>query len=414
MRRTICFIIISTFLPVILLSQQVDFLSDINSFIENTSVFELNQEEGHAPIIPYLSVSEALINNKEVSGSFLSLNGTWKFNYSDTPGEIVQEFYKENFNDKSWNTIPVPSNWEMQGYGDPLFRNVRTPFKPDPPFVPDEYNPTGSYRRSFTIPAGWRNKEIFLRMEKTASASFVWINGKEVGYNEGAQEPAEYNITKYVKPGKNTIAVLVIKYSDGYYLEDQDYWRLSGIFDDVWLCATPKTHISDWHAVTDLDENYNNSRLSISTDIRNFALVPAGDFTIRATLYNSGKKVVSNMVSNKFNVAAGGKETISLASDIINPDKWSAEFPNLYSLTFELVDNTGRTVEVISGRIGFKETEIRNRVFYLNGVPVKLNGINSHMQHPVLGHTMDEATIRKDMEIFKRFNINCVRTSHYP
>ncbi len=414
MRRTICIIIISTFLPYILFSQQKDFLSDINSFIENTSVFELNQEEGHTPVVPYLSVNEALNNNRELAGSYLSLNGTWKFNYSDTPGGIVQGFFKENFNDKSWNTIPVPSNWEMQGYGDPLFRNVRTPFKPDPPRVPDEYNPAGSYRRSFVIQSAWKNKEIFLRMEKTASASFVWINGKEVGYNEGGQEPAEYNITKYVKPGKNTIAVLVIKYSDGYYLEDQDYWRLAGIFDDVWLYATPKTHIFDWNAVTDLDENYINSRLSLSTDIRNFSSVPAGDLTIHATLYNSGKKVVSNMVSRKFNVAAGGKETISLASDIINPDKWSAEFPSLYTLTFELLDKTGRTVEAISGRIGFKETEIRNQVFYLNGVPVKLNGINSHMQHPVLGHTMDEATIRKDMEIFKRFNINCVRTSHYP
>jgi beta-galactosidase len=140
----------------------------------------------------------------------------------------------------------------MQGYGDPLFRNVTTPFPPNPPFIPREYNPTGSYRRTFNIPASWKGMEIFLRMEKTASASFVWINGSEAGYNEGAQEPAEYNITRFLKPGNNTIAVNVYKYSDGYYLEDQDYWRLAGIFDDVWLFATPSANIFDWHAITDI------------------------------------------------------------------------------------------------------------------------------------------------------------------
>ena len=326
----------------------------------------------------------------------------------------IPDFFRKNFNDIKWNTIHVPSNWEMQGFGDPLFRNVRTPFPPDPPHVPKEYNPTGSYRRTFVIPAGWKDKEIFLRMEKTASASFVWINGKEVGYNEGAQEPAEYNVTKYLKPGKNTIAVLVTKYSDGYYLEDQDYWRLAGIFDDVWLYATPKTHIFDWHAVTDLDEKYINSNLNLATYIRNNSSVPSYNLTVRAKLYDSEKRIVRTIISEKFTVAPGGKEPVSMTSEITNPDKWSAESPNLYTLTFELLDNTGKTIEAINGRIGFKETEIRNQVFYLNGVPVKLNGINSHMQHPVLGHTMDEVTIRKDLSLLKQFNINCVRTSHYP
>ena len=152
-------------------------------------------------------------------------------------------FYDENFNDKGWSNIKVPGNWEMQGFGDPLFRNVTTPFHPDPPRVPHEYNPTGSYRRIFSLPAQWKGKQVFLRLEKTASASFVWMNGKEVGYNEGGQEPAEYNITRFLKPGKNTLAVNVIKYSDGYYLEDQDYWRLAGIFDNVWLFATPGVHL---------------------------------------------------------------------------------------------------------------------------------------------------------------------------
>ncbi|NSW93128.1 MAG: glycoside hydrolase family 2, partial [Bacteroidales bacterium] len=252
-------------------SQQTGFLENIYSYIENPSVFELNQTDGHVPLVPFKTVSDALKNDKKISEWFLSLNGDWKFLYSDTPGGIPKNFYTERFNDKKWQTIVVPSNWEMKGFGDPLFRNVTTPFKPNPPHVPREYNPAGAYRKSFTVPSGWKGREIFLRMEKTASASFVWVNGMEVGYNEGGQEPAEYNVTKYLKPDQNTIAVFVVKYSDGYYLENQDYWRLAGIFDDVWLYASPSIHIFDWVATTDLDKDYVDARLNISLIINNYA-----------------------------------------------------------------------------------------------------------------------------------------------
>jgi beta-galactosidase len=409
-----CLILILCTLWILSSAQEKEFLSDIYSYLENTSVFELNQEEGHVPLVPYLSVNEALINNRNKVSSFVSLNGIWKFHYSDTPEGVHPDFYKENINDRKWDTINVPSNWEMKGFGDPLFRNVRTPFPPNPPYVPKEYNPTGSYRRTFNIPASWKNKEVFLRMEKTASASFVWINGKEVGYNEGGQEPAEYNITEYIKKGKNTIAVIVFKYSDGYYLEDQDYWRLAGIFDDVWLFAAPKTHIFDWFATTDLDEDYRNARLDITVDVKNYSDEPQDNYKIRTTLFDADKEVVKVLTSDHFDVMPSSGQTVKFSEGITDPAKWSAEHPNLYTLTFELLDPSGKTTEVISGRIGFKETEIRDQMFFLNGVPVKLNGINSHMQHPVLGHTMDEQTIRKDLSLFKQFNINCVRTSHYP
>ena len=395
-------------------SQERPFIRNLYSYIENTAVFELNQEDGHSPIVPYKTVNEALKNNRQGSSSFLSLNGTWKFNYSDVPEKVPADFFLEKFNDRGWDTIHVPSNWEMQGFGDPLFRNVRTPFKPNPPFVPREYNPTGCYRKSFTIPSSWKGDEIFLRMEKTASASFVWINGKEVGYNEGGQEPAEYNITGYVKTGKNSIAVLVTKYSDGYYLEDQDYWRLAGIFDDVWLYAAPRTRIFDWYAVTDLDDTWTNARLSLDVTIKNTSEQPETEMLLRAMLFDRDQKMITSIASEKFTVDMLASQIINLSAEIKDPAKWSAEKPNLYSLIIELTDKSGSSVEVIGGRIGFKETEIRNQVFYLNGKPVKLNGINSHMQHPVLGHTMDEKTIRKDLEILKQFNINCVRTSHYP
>lgn len=404
-----CFFVVCTSF-----AQEKPFLSDIYSYLENTSVFELNQEEGHVPLIPYNSVDQALINIPGKNPNYLSLNGIWKFHYSDTPEGVFPDFFKESFSDNKWDTIRVPSNWEMKGYGDPLFRNVTTPFRPDPPRIPREYNPTGSYRRIFNIPASWKSSEVFLRMEKTASASFVWINGKEVGYNEGGQEPAEYNISKYLRPGKNTIAVVVYKYSDGYYLEDQDYWRLSGIFGDIWLFAAPKAHISDWVVTTDLDETFKDSKLSLSFNVRNYSDKPKNDLSIRVALYNSDKQIVNKLTTEKFSVLPDTKRTINLDEIITNPDKWSAEHPNLYTLIFELVNSKGMVEEVITGRFGFKETEIMNQVFYLNGKPVKLNGINSHMQHPLTGHTMDEATIRKDLSLFKQFNINCVRTSHYP
>jgi len=214
-----CLILLFLFsLPLLISAQQKPFLSHIYDFLENTSVFELNQEAGHVPLIPYLNKDEALKNNRIKATSYLSLNGTWKFHFADVPEGTPDNFFAENYNDSKWDTIHVPSNWEMQGFGDPIFRNVTTPFHPDPPHVPREYNPTGSYRRTFILPPSWNGQQVFLRMEKTASASFVWVNGNEAGYNEGAQEPAEYNITRFLKPGKNTIAVNVYKYSDGYYL----------------------------------------------------------------------------------------------------------------------------------------------------------------------------------------------------
>jgi beta-galactosidase len=273
------------FIAALASAQQKPFLSDIYHYIENTNILELNQEAGHVPLVSYLTVDEALKNNRLKAISFQSLNGTWKFHFADTPEGTPDNFFSESFDDKTWDTIHVPSNWEMQGFGDPLFRNVTTPFPPNPPFIPREYNPTGSYRKTFIVPGSWKGKEIFLRMEKTASASFVWINGKEVGYNEGAQEPAEYNITRYLKPGKNIIAVNVYKYSDGYYLEYQDYWRLAGIFDDVWLFATPAVHIFDWHATTDLDKTYTDEQLNVSADVKNYFGAAINDFTLRT---NSG------------------------------------------------------------------------------------------------------------------------------
>ncbi len=395
-------------------SQQFRFPEDIYKYIENTSVFESGQEDGHTITLPFNTVEEALVRDARASSWHLSLDGTWKFFYADTPEETPSEFYKEDFNDRKWSDIIVPGNWEMQGFGDPLFRNVTTPFKPRPPAVPREYNPTGTYRRTFQVPESWKDREIFLRFEKVASASFVWINGKQVGYNEGGQEPSEYNITSFLKKGKNTIVVIVFKYSDGYYLEGQDYWRLAGIFDKVWLIAKPKVHVFDWYATTDLDDDYRDAVLNLKVDTRNSGAPSSAGYKLNCTLIDKSGNEVTSMKSTVIHIDKNSVKSVLLSAVVANPLKWSAEHPDLYSLVIELLDSDDKTVEVVSGRIGFKETLIRDQVFYLNGKPVKLNGINSHMQHPDLGHTMNVPTIKKDFELLKQFNINCVRTSHYP
>ncbi|MBR1543112.1 MAG: DUF4981 domain-containing protein [Bacteroidaceae bacterium] len=376
---------------------QQGFMSHIYDYLENTQVFEQGQEEGHAYYIPQSS---------------LSLNGKWKFFFADVPEGIPQDFYQTGFNDSKWGTIAVPSNWEMQGYGDKLFRNVHAPFKANPPHVPREYNPTGAYRTSFNLPADWNGQEVFLRFEKVASASFVWVNGQEVGYNEGAQEPSEYDITPYLKKGKNTVAVMVTKYSDGYYLEGQDYWRLAGIFDDVWVMATPKTRLMDWQVITDLDEQYLDADLQVKAFVKNYGASVNG-LQVKALLTDGKGAQVAEMQGNVPSVGERQIAETLMNRHIANPLKWTSETPNLYALRLQLLQD-GRVVDEVNTRIGFKETKIIGETFYLNGVPLKVNAQNSHMQHPEMGHAMTEDVIRKDFEILKQFNFNAVRTSHYP
>ena len=424
--------------PVFLPAQEKPYLEHLSDYIENLAVFEENQEPGRAFHIPE---------------KHLSLNGTWKFSYHESPLDVPKDFFSPSFNDRKWGTIEVPSNWEMQGYGQAIFRNVSAPFMvlppaetmkryreryedpatPEnmkgyllsrmggsltpPPFavsVPQvpEFNPTGAYRTTFTLPKDWKGDQVFLRFEKVASASFVWVNGQEVGYNEGAQEPAEYNVTKYLKPGKNTLAVLVLKYSDGYYLEGQDYWRLAGIFDDVTLYASPQARIWDWQVITDFGPDFKDSDLSVSVQVRGFD-VQADGYKVGATV-SKGDTKVAEMAGEPFRIGPGSSRTIPLAAKVKAPEKWSADTPVLYDLEMTLSDAAGKVVDRICKRIGFKKTEIRDGVFYLNGQPVKVSAECSHMQHPELGHAMTEDVIRRDMEILKQFNFNGVRTSHYP
>jgi beta-galactosidase len=410
-----CLLLCLFFLSSTVCLSQDKFPKDVYQFIENPAVFELNQEPGHAPLVVYDVLDKALDNKRDQSQNYISLNGVWRFNYSENPASTPVGFYQPGFDDKNWGSIKVPGNWEMQGYGDPMFRNVSQPFKTDPPKIPHDYNPVGSYRTSFSLPANWNGKQIFLRMDGSTSATFVWLNGKEIGYNQGANEPAEYNLTPFLQLGKNTLAIQVYKYSDGTYLEDQDFWRLSGIFRDVYLMATPAVHIRDYYITTDLDSQYRDANLMIKADLMNYQPEAKKGLRIKASLYTKDHQLVGeSIVSEVINLSGSANQEIKLCATIKNPEKWSAEYPNLYHLALELISQEGKVMEVISAPIGFKEVELKHQALFVNGMAIKLNGVNSHMQHPTLGHAMDVETIRKDFILMKRFNINCVRTSHYP
>lgn len=380
---------------------------------ENPAIYQRNQTRPHAPVTPFANLTEAN-NSQNTSGYYLSLNGAWKFNWASTLAEAPKDFYSDETKVEGWDNIDVPSHWEMKGYGHPMFRNVAMGFPELPPLVPSYYNPTGSYFRTFEIPASWDGRQVFLHFEGVKSASQVWVNGREVGYDEGGFEPSEYDVTAFVKPGKNTVAVRVLRYSDGSFMENQDMWRLSGIFRPVYLFATPKLHMRDYYFFTDLDQNYENALFSLELGVANFSQ-KAENVSVRINLLDEASKpVLPKAVVQKVKVDKGVVQNVFFGQKVMKPKLWSAEKPNLYTLTIELIDSKGKVIEAYAPKVGFRETEIKGNAIYVNGKPVKFNGVCSHVHHPENGQTMDVETIKKDFALMKQFNINAVRTSHYP
>jgi beta-galactosidase len=382
---------------------------------ENPEVIEKNQVEDHTPLTPYGSLQEAIEGKREGSAYFLSLNGQWWFDWSFCLKEAPKDFYKEDFDPSGWDKIRVPSNWQMEGYGKidcigagnpPSFVSLH------PPEVPDKYNPIGCYRRNFEFPSNWKGRRVFLHFESVKSAFHVWINGKEVGYNQGSMTGAEFDITSFLHPGENMIAVRVYRYSDGTYMEDQDMKRLSGIYRDVYLYSTPNIHICDLYVITDLDENYLNALLKAEVEIKNDTRSITSGYTLKASLYGpSGKKIFEE--SQSFSAGPGEKIKTTFSREVINPGKWSAERPTLYFLFVELKDSNNHTIQVIREEIGFREVEIEDGAILINGEDVIFNGVNRHSWHPDLGRALTSAIMEQDVLLMKKFNINNVRTSHY-
>ncbi|MBC2900621.1 glycoside hydrolase family 2 TIM barrel-domain containing protein [Streptomyces cupreus] len=390
----------------------------------NIAVFRLGTEPPHTTLMPYADVKQALAADRTRSPYRLSLDGTWKFAYVDRPDDRDADFYRTDVDDKGWDTIPVPSVWQMHGYDFPIYVNITYPYwgpnglgeEPRPPAAPTRYNPVGQYRRTFTVPGSWSGRRTFLHFEGVKSAHYVWINGELVGYHEDSFTPAEYDITEHLKPGTNQIAVEVYRYSDGDWLEDQDMIRLSGIFRSVYLYSTPAVHLRDFKLDTPLSADHKAAELSVTVSVRAYEGGASGSYTVETQLYDAdGHAVWSRPLNQTVDVGPAGEDTtVDAAKSVPAPKLWSAEHPYLYTAVLRLRDPAGKVVETLSHRVGLREFALKDGLMRINGKPVSFRGTNRHEMHPDRGTALTRADMIQDIEIIKRLNMNTVRTSHYP
>ena len=362
------------------------------------NVNEINRAPMHTNYFAYEDENSALKGCKESSGNFMTLNGNWKFFWVKNADMRPTDFYQVNFNDKGWDNLKVPGLWELNGYGDPIYVNVgypwRSQFKNNPPEVPTENNHVGSYRKEIMVPADWKGKEIFAHFGSVTSNMYLWVNGQFVGYSEDSKLEAEFNLTKYLKPGKNLIAFQVFRWCDGTYLEDQDFFRYSGVGRDCYLYARDKKRIEDVRVTPDLDADYKNGSLRVEVSLK------GNGNTALELLDAEGKQVATATVRGN------GVAVMNLD----NPHKWTAETPYLYTLRAALQGSS----EVIPIKVGFRKIELKNAQVLVNGKPVLFKGANRHEMDPDYGYVVSRERMIQDIQLMKQFNLNAVRTCHYP
>ncbi|MGI6048380.1 MAG: glycoside hydrolase family 2 TIM barrel-domain containing protein [Petrimonas sp.] len=386
--------------------------------ITNPKLLYLNKEKPRASFFSFSNKEQAQNAGYSSKGSdFLLLNGTWKFNYVDNFNDRPKDgFHDLNFNASTWKDIQVPGNWEIQGFGVPIYVNTTYEFtspghppywdRPAPPTVPYDFNPVGTYRKEFEIPQSWIGKDIILSSDGTKGAAYFYLNGQFLGMTKDSKLPARFNLTKLAKAGKNVLAIQIHRFSDASYLECQDFWRLSGLERDVYVYARPKTHIADFFTRSLLDDTYNDGRFALDIKIEN---------SDNATVAYELKDKKGNIISQESkNVKASDNGKITFFKEIPNVAKWSAEEPNLYTLVIELRDRNGKTIEATSQKIGFRIAEVKDKQFKINGKPVLVKGVNIHEHNEKTGHYVTEELMRKDFELFRKYNVNTARTSHYP
>ena len=370
---------------------------------KNPEINAVNRAPMHTNYFAYSSSEEAAKADKENSSNFMTLNGIWKFNWVKNADARPTDFYRTDYNDKGWGQMKVPGVWEMNGYGDPIYVNVgyawRSQYKNNPPYVPIENNHVGSYRKEIIIPTEWSGKEIFAHFGSVTSNMYLWVNGKYVGYSEDSKLEAEFNLTKYLKPGKNLIAFQVFRWCDGTYLEDQDFFRYSGVGRNCYLYSRNKKYIQDIRVTPDLDSNYTNGTLNVALNLN-------GSGTVELNLTDpAGKSVATAQVN--------GNGQKSVVMDVSNPEKWTAETPNLYTLTATL-KNGSNTLEVIPVKVGFRKIELKGGQILVNGQPVLFKGVDRHEMDPDGGYVVSRERMLQDILRMKQLNINAVRTCHYP
>lgn len=383
--------------------------SDQNEW-ENPRILDRNKEAARAFFITYPTEEKAVEGNKETNETYKSLDGLWKFSLVKRPQDRPTDFYEVDFKDQHWDQIQVPSNWELEGYDIPIYTNVTYPFPANPPFVDNQYNPVGTYRRSFAIPDNWDGKEVILNFGSISGYAKVYLNGKEVGMTKAAKTPAEFIITDYIQAGENTLAVQVFRWHDGSYLEDQDFWRLSGIERTVFLQAVPKLTIWDYFVKSGLDERYRHGKLDATVNLRAFGDNELSAAKLEFELMDAeGKEVFQQEQSiNDF------EQAVNFSSTIRNVKQWSAEKPNLYRYVIKLTDSQGKTLAAVSQKTGFRTVEIKDAQLMVNGKSVLVKGVNRHEHHETLGHVPDHEIMLKDIQLMKQNNFNAVRMSHYP
>lgn len=381
---------------------------------ENPAVFAKGVEALRCTHFSYLDKDSALTYDPEKSGCALLLNGTWKYFWAETPEKIPEDFFIEDFDERGWDDIKVPGNIELQGHGYPVYTDARYPFTADPPKIRHEENWVSCYRRDFTLPETWSGRRILLHFGALNSAAYVWVNGKNVGYHEDSKTPAEFDITECVNPGINSLAVSVYRWSDGSYLEDQDYWKFSGIERDVYLLSTPKVFIRDYFVHADLKEDYRTGRFLLEVQVGDSSSGASNSFILEAVLLEpeTGNVVYKD---EKFSSFQNGREaTVNFQSEIKNPQLWTAETPHLYDLVLSLKDPGGKILETTAQKTGFRKVEIKNGLLCVNGEPITIRGVNRHEHDPGTGRYVTEDLMIKDIALMKQLNINAVRTSHYP
>lgn len=371
-------------------------------------VNEVNTMAPRAAFFAYETENLAKADQKARSERYLSLEGKWKFNFSKDHDKAPRDFYSLKYDDSQWTDFPVPGILELNGYGDAIYSNNgypwRTQFRPEPPFVEERNNYTGSYRKMVTVPADWKGERIYLHVGSATSNLMVWVNGKFVGYSEDSKVSAEFDLTKYLTPGKeNLIAMQVMRWCDGSYLEDQDFWRFTGIAREVYLYARPQAHIADLFITPDLVNNYQDGTLEVKLN----AVGAKGETVMFSLKDKEGKEVAAQTAK------VGGNGEVKVNFDIKNPLKWTAETPNLYTLYTTLMDGK-QVAEVVPQRVGFRKVEIKNAQVLVNGQPVLFKGANRHELDPVTGYVVSMDRMLEDIRVMKELNINAVRTCHYP
>lgn len=381
-------------------------------------VFQVHREAPHATLMPYPDILSALNGELTSSPYYSSLSGTWKFYSVNNPFTRPFQFYADTFDVSGWKEIQVPGNWQTQGYDYPIYTNITYPWtgyeNPSPPKAPTVYNPVGCYRRNFAVPPSWKDREIFLSFQGVSSAFYVWINGQYVGYSEDSFTPKDFDITSFLHEGNNSISVEVYRWCDGSWLEDQDMIRLSGIFRDVYLYSTPKVHVYDFHYITDLDESYTNATLTVKATVTHYLSEPPTGYSVEAQVYDAQRNPICVLPLGKVQFNGKNKVELSQSTPVTSPQLWSAETPYLYTLVILLKDSQENIIETESCKLGFREFELKNGQMRLNGKPILFKGVNRHEIDPEKGKTMDYARMVQDITLMKQFNINAVRTSHYP